>query len=179
MDLSVPDRKAVKEPKHDTHLRKFEYAKALECVLMPYITNKDPHITTSMLQELARRNALPRLFITMDTRLTNQLLSFIVKYITLTKHTRVLTHVANVFLDCYEQIAEPLSDKSIFALKRLQYILQNEAELTNQLLNLQGAMEMLVSATSSENLGATSESSTKNSLTPSAGAKEDLIFDVL
>ena len=42
------------QSKHDTCLLKFQYSKSLDCVLVPYITNKNPHVTVSLLQELIR-----------------------------------------------------------------------------------------------------------------------------
>lgn len=43
-----------KESKYDRHLRKYQYAKALDCVMLPYIVNKTPHIAVALMQELSR-----------------------------------------------------------------------------------------------------------------------------
>lgn len=40
--------------KFDACLRRFQYGKALELVLAPYVTIRNPHVTVSILQELIR-----------------------------------------------------------------------------------------------------------------------------
>lgn len=49
----IQDKKE-KEPRHDFFLRKFEYTKALDSVLKPYVQQKYPEYTYSVLKELKR-----------------------------------------------------------------------------------------------------------------------------
>lgn len=44
----------MKEHKHDAHLRKFEYSKALDSVMVSVIINRTPHVTVALFQELIR-----------------------------------------------------------------------------------------------------------------------------
>merc|ERR1719228_1132330 len=46
------------ELRHDMLLRKFEYSKALDQVLKPYVQRKKPEYTYSLLYELMRREGL-------------------------------------------------------------------------------------------------------------------------
>lgn len=46
--------------KYDKFLRKYDYTGALNVVLAPYVMNKNPHITVSLMQELTRRKGLTR-----------------------------------------------------------------------------------------------------------------------
>jgi len=54
VDTLVSEEKMALISKHDVCLRKFQYSKAVDCVLMPYITNKKPAITVGVFQELIR-----------------------------------------------------------------------------------------------------------------------------
>lgn len=60
VDEVVEDYERRAEAQFDKFLRKYEYSKALDTVLLPYIVNKQPHVTVSLLQELTRRKALAR-----------------------------------------------------------------------------------------------------------------------
>lgn len=54
VDFVVPEEKKEVMSKHDTCLRKFQYSKAVDCVIMPYVTNKKPAVTVGVFQELIR-----------------------------------------------------------------------------------------------------------------------------
>lgn len=54
VDTIIPEEKKELMSKHDACLRRFQYSKAVDCVLMPYITNKKPAVTVCLFQELIR-----------------------------------------------------------------------------------------------------------------------------
>jgi U3 small nucleolar RNA-associated protein 15 len=54
IDTVIPEERKELISKHDICLRKFQYSKAMDCVLMSYITNKKPTITVGVFQELIR-----------------------------------------------------------------------------------------------------------------------------
>lgn len=54
VDNIVPEEKMNLMSKHDTCLRKFQYSKAVDCVLIPVVTNKKPAVTVGLFQELLR-----------------------------------------------------------------------------------------------------------------------------
>ena len=54
VDLIIREEKKEVMSKHDTCLRKFQYSKAVDYVIMPYVTNKKPAVTVGVFQELIR-----------------------------------------------------------------------------------------------------------------------------
>lgn len=60
VDEVIEDYEKRPEAKFDKFLRKYEYAKALETVLLPYVVNRTPHVTVALMQELTRRKGLAR-----------------------------------------------------------------------------------------------------------------------
>lgn len=66
VDETIDDYSLQRQAKYDQHLRQYEYTAALNSVLLPYIVNKNPHITVSVMQELIRRKGLQR-FVTFHT----------------------------------------------------------------------------------------------------------------
>lgn len=53
-DIVVREASGDVMSKCDAFLRKFQYSRALDSVLLPYVVNKNPHVTVSILQELMR-----------------------------------------------------------------------------------------------------------------------------
>lgn len=60
VDQVIDDYTRAAEAKYDKFLRKYEYTAALDAVLIPYVVNKNPHVTVSVMQELIRRKGLAR-----------------------------------------------------------------------------------------------------------------------
>ena len=54
IDTVVHEEKRDLTSKYDASLRKFEYSKALDRVLMPFVANKTPQVTVGLFQELIR-----------------------------------------------------------------------------------------------------------------------------
>merc|ERR1712226_1547508 len=65
------------ELRHDTLLRKFEYNKALDQVLRPYVMRKKPEYTYSLLMELSRREGLRRALAACEERSLCKMLQFV------------------------------------------------------------------------------------------------------
>lgn len=98
--VDVVVQQEVKEimSKHDACLRKFQYSKALDCVMMNYVVNKTPHVTVALTQELIRREGLRRALAGRDGKSLVNIIKFLTKYIGSIRFGRVLLHVANVLL---------------------------------------------------------------------------------
>jgi len=98
--IDVVVHQEVKEvmSKHDACLRKFQYSKALDCVMMNYVVNKTPHVTVALTQELIRREGLRRALAGRDGKSLVNIIKFLNKYIGSIRFGRVLSHVANVLL---------------------------------------------------------------------------------
>lgn len=98
--VDVVMQQEVKEimSKHDACLRKFQYSKALDCVMMNYVVNKTPYVTVALTQELIRREGLRRALAGRDGKSLVNIIKFLNKYIGSIRFGRVLLHVANVLL---------------------------------------------------------------------------------
>lgn len=68
-----------KEAKYDYFLRKFEYSKALNAALMPFVANKHPERTVAVLRELQKRKALSKALKERDSKVLKQLTRFLVR----------------------------------------------------------------------------------------------------
>lgn len=60
VDQTIEDYDRQIQAKYDKFLRRYEYTAALNSVLLPYVVNKNPHVTVSLMQELIRRKGLER-----------------------------------------------------------------------------------------------------------------------
>lgn len=60
VDEVIEDYEQRPEARCDKYLRKYDYRKALDSVLLSYIVNKRPHVTVALMQELTRRKGLER-----------------------------------------------------------------------------------------------------------------------
>lgn len=76
VDTIVEEEEKEKQGKHDVCLRKFKYSKALDQVLLPFVVNKRPQTTVTVMQELIKRQALDRAFQGRDTKSILQILRF-------------------------------------------------------------------------------------------------------
>lgn len=53
-DVQVDKDQGYRMPRYDMFLRRFQYSKALDAVLVPYIRKKKPAITVGVMHELIR-----------------------------------------------------------------------------------------------------------------------------
>lgn len=87
--------------KHDTYLRKFQYSKALDCVMMSYVVNKAPHVTVALIQELIRRQGLEQAFAGRNDKSLVNIIKFLNKHVGSVRFGRVLLHAANILMGKY------------------------------------------------------------------------------
>ncbi|KAJ8984640.1 hypothetical protein NQ317_009868 [Molorchus minor] len=146
IDTIVPKLKMDTETKYDRHLRKFEYSKALDSVLLTYVVNKNPQVTVSLMQELIRRRGLSKAFQGRDKKSLMHILRFFFKNITNYRFTRVLIDAANIFIDTYEENIMMLPPEVGKLFVDLSQLLQQELELCKELASLEGMMEMLLTS---------------------------------
>lgn len=188
--------------KHDACLRKFQYSKALDCVMMNYVVNKMPHVTVALTQELIRREGLRRALAGRDGKSLVNIIKFLNRYIGNIRFGRVLLHVANVLLgisfffqtsqksllyflhkkktfcliDVYEDHLDELSEEARKTFAILSQKLQEEEQLILALTQLQGSMQMILSGAETS-LPAIKEN---QSLEPSNAAQteRDIILNI-
>uniref|UniRef100_A0A0A9Z7V6 U3 small nucleolar RNA-associated protein 15 homolog n=3 Tax=Lygus hesperus TaxID=30085 RepID=A0A0A9Z7V6_LYGHE len=132
--------------KFDVCLRKFQYGKALEKVLMHFVTSKTPHVTVSILHELIRRKGLHNALLVNENKTTTALLRFLLRYLGDLRFCRILLDVFNVVIDVFEDRLGSCSPEVFELFKKLQQKVHEEVELTKDLLNLGGAISLLLSA---------------------------------
>lgn len=179
VDEVISENKKEIEAKHDRCLRKFEYSKALDCVLLPYTVNKHPEVTVSLMQELMRRKALARAFSGRTSKSVLQIIKFFIKNITDNRFARILIPACNIFLDVYESSMNAMPSNLICELVVLSKLLKQENKVINDLESLQGMMNMLLAAASApeEDMEVRSRNEPHN-LVPSEDAKKNLIVNL-
>ncbi|XP_072746805.1 U3 small nucleolar RNA-associated protein 15 homolog [Anoplolepis gracilipes] len=177
--VDVVVQQEVKEimSKHDTCLRKFQYSKALDCVMMNYVVNKTPHVTVALTQELIRREGLRRALAGRDGKSLVNIIKFLNKHIGSIRFGRVLLHVANVLLDVYEDHLDELSEEPRKMFTILAQKLQEEEQLIIALTQLQGSMQMILSSAETIPLPAIKEN---QNMEPSNAAQteRDLVLNI-
>lgn len=180
VDLVVPEKTKEISAKYDNCLRKFEYRKALDCVLIPYTIGKSPQTVVIVLQELIKRKALHRSLQNRDTKILSALLRFLLKYISDYRFTRVLIEVTNIFLDVYEDNMHLQSAEVIKMFMALTRKVQEETELVEQLAVLQGGLQLLLAGASvtEEDTNATSSKNNSHNLLPSADAQKNFVVNL-
>ncbi|XP_055380484.1 U3 small nucleolar RNA-associated protein 15 homolog [Condylostylus longicornis] len=145
-DHIVDDYKMRKEKKYDRWFRKYEYTKALDEVLSPYIANKTPHVTISVMQELIHRKGLARALAGRTNNSIAIIIRFIKKHLGEHRFMRVMINVANTLLDVYEDKFQDITSDLGRLFLDLAECLHQEVYLSLDLLELEGAFEMLISA---------------------------------
>lgn len=178
LDEFIMERVKEKQSKIDYCLRKFQYSKALDNALLPYITNKSPQITVSTMQELIRRRALDRAFKGKDFKSLLQILRFLYRNITDYRFTRTLVDVFNIFLDAYEDSIETMPTEIKTILQTISKLLQQEILLGNELAALQGTMNMLLSISLDSNYQIALFKNEPRHLTPSEDAQKNFIVNL-
>ena len=144
-DEVVKAEKRDIELRHDTLLRKFEYNKALDQVLRPYVMRKKPEYTYSLLMELSRREGLRRALAACDERSLCNMLQFINRNISDSRFTLLLVHVADLLMDIFLP-QHGFGGQVDILFKQLRSRLDKEVNYCEELMQLQGAVDLVLSA---------------------------------
>ncbi|KAJ3666286.1 hypothetical protein Zmor_001739 [Zophobas morio] len=180
VDSVTPCLNHEKETKHDKCLRKFEFSKALDSVLLPYVANKTPQVTVSLIHELIKRRALQKAFTGREQKSVAQILRFFIRNITEPRFAKVLIDAANIFVDTFEDsplIMDPEIAKLLLSLTQL---LKEETAIANDLSQLQGAMCMILAGAAQQKTAAVGANlrPVHHNLIPSIDAQKDLIINI-
>lgn len=178
VDEVVSELDFEKQSKYDVCLRKFEYSKALDRVLQPYVVNKSPQITVSVMMELIRRRGLHRAFKGRETKSLLQILRFLLRNITNYRFTRVLIDVFNIFLDVYEESIHLMPPEVMSVVQEISVLLKQEVALGNELGALQGTLSLLLAASSSTEMSCITNKTAQLNLVPSADAQKNLVVNL-
>ncbi|XP_051170261.1 U3 small nucleolar RNA-associated protein 15 homolog [Leptopilina boulardi] len=174
IDVLVREENKQIMGKYDTCLRKFQYSKALDEVMRPYVMNKQPQVTVSLLLELIRRQGLRQALAGRDNKSLVNILKFLIRHIGSIRFGRVILHVTNVLMDIYEDHLEELSSEPRTMFNHLSKKLEEEEELILTLTELQGPLQMILSA--AETL--VSSTIDPPNLEPSSAAQKNLVLSI-
>merc|ERR1719495_2657525 len=95
-DLVIGEANKDIELRHDNLLRKFEYSKALDAVLKPYVARKKPEYTYSLMMELIRREGLRGALAGREEKQLCSVLQFVNRYLADSRFTTMMIHVADL-----------------------------------------------------------------------------------
>lgn len=136
------------ETEYDRHLRAFRYVKCLDDAIRGYVMYRTPEITVSVMQELIHRKGLHRALAGRTHSSLSKIIMFLIKFIGEQRFSRILIDVATILLDVYEDNFHEFTGSLGKQFIQLADVLQKEVQLSYDLLELQGALELLVSVSS-------------------------------
>lgn len=140
-------RKQLKRPKlqtYDVYLRTFNYKKALDCVMAPSVTVKEPEKVVALITELLHRNALAVALKDRPEQVVIRFVKFITVHLGEARFMRPLLNAAASVMDVIETEVVAYSKKMEKCLKVLKLTLNQEIRTTREMLELKGAMELIV-----------------------------------
>lgn len=187
VDEIVPDYDRKAEAHYQKHLRKFEYTAALDSVLLPYVVNKTPHVTVSVIQELIRRKGLARALAGRSQVSIATIIRFITRYIGEYRFTRVLVDAANILLNVYEDSFDTFVSTLGKEFLSLAKTLRKEEEITKRYMEFEGALDLILAGASageqsSDDIIAVAseknQSAPNSELIPTENAKENIIISI-
>ncbi|KAL0266986.1 UNVERIFIED_CONTAM: hypothetical protein PYX00_009376 [Menopon gallinae] len=177
VDVILNNEKQVKLPLYSNYLKKFEYSKALSMVLGKRTINKQPNLTVAVLKELIARKALHETIAGNNPKIVLSLLTFLIKNIGDYRFTRVLISVANIFLDVYEDNITSCGLEAVMLFQKLADKINEEVNITESLLALEGCINLVMSASNSGNIqmGTSAAVNTSATLTQSESGKDFVV----
>ncbi|KAH8387344.1 hypothetical protein KR093_006468, partial [Drosophila rubida] len=137
-------RKRLVQRIFDKHLRKFNYKEALDSVLIPIYIEKQPELVVALLNELLHRKGLQRALSNRTEETLIRFVQFLCTHIGEVRFMRVLLNAASSVLDVFESTTFAYSDNLVNALSELNKVMYAEIRLTTELLELKGALEMII-----------------------------------
>jgi len=139
------------ELKHDHLLRKFEYSKALDMVLKPFVARKKPEYTYSLLMELVRREALVRALSGREEKQLCLLLQFLNRYLADSRFSRLCIHVSNTLIDIYLP-HHGMSSRVDNLFEDMRRKLEREATYIETLMELTGAVDVVLTSANNKQM---------------------------
>lgn len=180
-DQLVADYKPQPEAAYDKKLRKYEYSLALQDVLNPERTNKTPHITVGLINELMRRKGLERAVKGLAHSFLVKFITFLIRYMGDRRFMRTLIDATNCLLTAFEDDLSNLSGEVAKKFLELGKTVTREQNLLFDCLGLEGAYELLFSGASvaDESSNVLMEYGRDlNSLQPSKTVEEDFVVRI-
>eukprot|EP00981_Chlorochromonas_danica_P016199 scaffold16024_cov258-Ochromonas_danica.AAC.9 len=132
------DRPAKLQP-YETHLKKFNYQKALDAALKA----KNPVIVITVLEELSRRDGLTIALTGRDETTLEPLLSFLARYVSHPRYTSLVVQVTHRVLDLYAT-AIGQSDMIDDLFEKLQKNIQAEVTFQRETTRVMGTLDAII-----------------------------------
>jgi len=148
-DMVVADGKKDIELRHDFLLRKFEYSRALDAVLKPYVARRKPEYTYSLMMELVRREGLKGALAGREEKQLCSVLQFVNRFLADSRFTTLMIHVADLLMELYlpEHGMSSNVDQLFADMKKR---LDRELRYIETLMELQGAVDLVLSCSPRE-----------------------------
>ncbi|KAH7935143.1 U3 small nucleolar RNA-associated protein 15 homolog [Rhipicephalus sanguineus] len=147
-DVVIPERTLQKMAKYNTYLRKFEVSKALTQAMRDAKFTREPQIAVAVMQELIRRRALKSALAGRSGKDLDELMLFVTKNVTDPRFSRIMLDVATLMVEVY--YPEVTTCKATCRrLKILQKVMHQEAKHMQEMMELKGTIEILLSNSSS------------------------------
>ncbi|EDW30750.1 GL13335 [Drosophila persimilis] len=180
VDHTIKNRfKSTKLQTYDVHLRKFNFKKALDEVLLPLQVEKHPENTVAVITELLQRRG-PGQGPHRTTRRSSHPSISIFSAHTWAKSVLCdrIMNAANTVLDIFEVSSVSYSLKVMEALQRLSTAIQAEIAVTVEMLQLKGAMDTIIGVSLNDNYRPKTRTSTPKEvrMQPSARAEKYVIY---
>lgn len=151
VDHEIRETVCPKLNRYDHLLRKYEYVKCLDNVMTPHFARSNPEVTISVMQELIHRKGLHRALAGRSHEFLSRMISFICRFIGEHRFMRVMIDVAMILLDVYAVKFHEFTGELGKDFIRLAGVLRREVNLTYDLLELQGCLELLQTASEGSN----------------------------
>ncbi|KAH8287672.1 hypothetical protein KR054_011337 [Drosophila jambulina] len=129
---------------YDVHLRQFSHKKALDDVMQAQKMEKQPELVVAVIIDLLHRRSLDKALTGRPDPVLIQFIDFVCTHLGETRFMRPLMNAASTVLDVFERQLVACSPQLIKALQRLAAAVQAEIQLTAELMQLKGAMDMLI-----------------------------------
>lgn len=131
----------------DRMLKKYEYIKALDSVMIPTVMGKTPEKTVALMKELIRRKGLDRALKNRTHLFLVKFISFVMRHIGDYRFTPILVDAANILLDVYENEFEQFAGTEVGKMfVNLSRRLKKEEQIIKDFLEVQGLLEMISAA---------------------------------
>ncbi|XP_055638713.1 U3 small nucleolar RNA-associated protein 15 homolog [Toxorhynchites rutilus septentrionalis] len=146
-DDTIAEFRYAKIAQFDRMLKKYEYSKALDSVMIPIIANKTPEKTVALIKDLIRRKGLQRALQNRPHFFLAKFITFLTRNIGDYRFTPALVDAANILLDVYEDDFEQFIGTDVgkmFIL--LSRRLKKEEQIIDDFQQLHGLIEMISSA---------------------------------
>lgn len=181
-DEKIGEFRHDKIEQFDRMLRKYEYSKALDSVMLPVVLGKTPEKTVALLKELIRRKGLDRALKGRTHAFLVRFLTFLMRNIGDYRFTPTLVDAANILLDVYEEDFEQFAGTEVGKMFiNLSRRLKKEEQIISDFMEVQGLLEMISAAADVSQAGNEDEdaqSVLKEELEASLNANKQAVINI-